>query len=333
MNKSSRAFWRAVTRFSFEYSAKIIGRGRPGVTRLAPPLSGSKDSLSFVAANHHQKQDLANQCESAIIICDPTVDRKLMLRRRTTIIVTETPRELFAEISAALFEDRPAALIHKSAVISANSRIGRRVSVGANSVLDGAVIGDGCEIGPNCHIAAGVVIGNGVRIKAGAVIGGDGFGYIRTSANRIINMPHIGKVIIEDNVHVGAHATIDRGSLVDTFIGCDSKLDNFVHVSHNAHVGARCLLTAHVVICGSAWLEDDCYCGPSAVIEDGLFVGRGAKIGTGSCVKRSVPSGEVWLGNPAQEIESFMRKDAAVRRLLPPRRVMPGVCGGEPSSP
>ena len=317
MSKKSQVLWGAIARLCKASDAKIFGSRRPNITTLASASSGSEGALSFIASNRHDRQSLADRCNSSVIICDPAVEKAAMLGRRATIIVTEKPRELFLEICGAIFPKPSINSIHESAVIYRGSTIGLNVALGAHSVIDGAVVGDGTEIGAHCYIGSSVVIGRGVRIKAGSVIGGDGFGYVRTAGDRIVNMPHIGRVIIEDNVHVGSNSTIDRGSLVDTVIGPDSKLDNLVHISHNVRIGARCLLAAHVVICGSARLEDDCYCGPSSVVEYGLSVGIGAVVGSGSCVKRNVPNGEVWLGNPAIKLEAFYRRDAAIRRLLP----------------
>jgi UDP-3-O-[3-hydroxymyristoyl] glucosamine N-acyltransferase len=153
-------------------------------------------------------------------------------------------------------------------------------------------------------------------LKAGAIIGGDGFGYLsdRTGHHRI---PHVGACILEDEVEVGSHSCIDRGSIDDTVVGRGTKLDNLVHVGHNVHIGERCLIMAGVGIAGSTRIGNDVILAGHVGVTDHLVIGDGARIGAKSALFGDVPSGAAFSGNPARPHRQFLRAQAAMYRLVP----------------
>ena len=137
-------------------------------------------------------------------------------------------------------------------------------------------------------------------VGEGTVIGGPGFGWYGKPPRRF---PHIGGIVFGEGVEVGANSTIDRGSLGDTIIGDNVKIDNGVHVGHNARVGARSLLTAHCVVGGSAEIGEDCWIGLGAQIKNQIRIGSGVTVGMGAIVLRDVPHGQTVVGNPARVLE------------------------------
>jgi UDP-3-O-[3-hydroxymyristoyl] glucosamine N-acyltransferase len=212
----------------------------------------------------------------------------------------------------AVIED--GAVICPGAVIGAGAGIGRGTVVGAN-----AVVGRGCQIGRNCDIGpcvsvSNALIGNGVTLHAGVRIGQDGFGFV-PGASGLEKMPHIGRVIIQDNVEVGANTTIDRGMLDDTIIGEGTKIDNLVQIAHNVRIGRNCVIAALCGISGSVTLGDWVMLGGGAGLADHVTVGDKAQVAAQSGVMNDIPGGEKWAGAPAQPIRDFFREVSAIRSL------------------
>jgi UDP-3-O-[3-hydroxymyristoyl] glucosamine N-acyltransferase len=145
-----------------------------------------------------------------------------------------------------------------------------------------------------------VVMGNKCRVKAGAVIGGDGFGFERDEHNVPVRIPHIGGVVMGDNVEVGANTVIARGTVADTVIGDHVKLDDHVFVAHNVRIGARTLVVAGAVLCGSSKIGEDCWIGASACVKEHVKIGDGAMVGMGAMVLKDVEPKSVVIGNPSR---------------------------------
>lgn len=148
-----------------------------------------------------------------------------------------------------------------------------------------------------------VTLGERVRVGPGAAIGFSGFGYERNEKGAYEHFPHLGRVIIGDDVDIGANTCIDRGSLGDTVIGDGTKIDNLVHIAHNAQIGKNCIIVAHSCISGSARIGDGAWIAPHGCVRDGITVGEGATVGMGSVVTKDVPPGVVVVGIPARRLE------------------------------
>jgi UDP-3-O-[3-hydroxymyristoyl] glucosamine N-acyltransferase len=198
-------------------------------------------------------------------------------------------------------------------VIGPGAKVGRGTIIGAN-----AVIGPGVSIGRDCRIGANVTVlfallGDRVRVLSGAVIGESGFG-VAGAANAVMDVPQLGRVIIQDDVTVGASTCIDRGAWDDTVVGEGTKIDNLVQIAHNVRLGRFCLLAAHTGISGSVTVGDGAVFGGRAGIADHLEIGAGARIAAAAGVMKSVPPGEMWVGSPARPIRRFMRETAWLAR-------------------
>lgn len=197
----------------------------------------------------------------------------------TQIVVTIDPRLAFAVLGCAICPQSPAR-VHPTAVIY------------------------------DC-----VTLGERVDIRAGAVIGAPGFGYVRTPSGVLHPFPQIGRVLLEDDVSIGAGTTIDRGALADTVIRRGVKIDNLVHVAHGVHIGEHTLIVAGAEISGSVKIGRCCQIGPNACIREGLTVGDGAQVGIGAVVVRDVAPGEIVVGNPAEPMAVFLERRERLRMV------------------
>jgi UDP-3-O-[3-hydroxymyristoyl] glucosamine N-acyltransferase len=214
-----------------------------------------------------------------------------------------------------------------------NSIIGKDVSIGDFAYIsDNVVIGDGTIIYPNVYIGYDVKIGsnciiypnvsiydrteigNNVIIHSGAVIGSDGFGYIEKEKKRV-KIPQIGKVVIKDNVEIGANTTIDRGTIGETFIDEGTKIDNLVQIAHNVRIGKDCVIVAQVGIAGSTKIGDRVIIAGQVGIVDHINIGNDCIILAQSGVTKDIKNGSIVCGSPAIERNKFMKERVLISRL------------------
>lgn len=213
---------------------------------------------------------------------------------------------------SALLEE--GATVEPGAVIGAEARIGRGTTIAAGAVIGYRVhIGRDSFIGPGVHVTHALV-GDRVILHAGVAVGQDGFGFAM-GAKGHLKVPQIGRVIIQDDVEIGANSTIDRGTLSDTIIGEGTKIDNLVQVGHNVVIGRHCVIVAQCALAGSAELGDFVVMGGQAGVLGHLKVGHGAQIAGSSHVREDVPAGERWGGTPAKPVRNWFREITALKRL------------------
>ena len=193
-----------------------------------------------------------------------------------------------------------------------NVLLGKNVIIGDNTVIGhNTIIESNVKIGSNCNIGSNVIIkysliGKNVRIMDGSIIGKKGFGFF-PQENRNIRYPHIGLVIIDDNVEIGCNNTIDRGSISNTSIGKNTFLDNQVHIAHNVEIGKNCIITAQVGFAGSSKVGDRVLIGGQAGISGHLKIGNNVQIGGGSGVIKNIPDNTKVMGYPAKNIRDFLK--------------------------
>jgi len=214
----------------------------------------------------------------------------------------------------------PAARLEPGVVIDAFAVIGPRAEIGAATIIGPhAVIGPDVRIGRNGSIGAGVsvlaaLIGDRVIIHPGVRIGQDGFGFAMGPKGHR-KAPQIGRVIIQDDVEIGANTTIDRGANRDTIVGEGTKIDNLVQIGHNVVVGRHCVIVAQSGIAGSTAFEDFVALGGQAGVAGHLRIGAGAQIAARAAVMRDIPAGEQWAGVPATSAREAFRMYAALKKL------------------
>jgi UDP-3-O-[3-hydroxymyristoyl] glucosamine N-acyltransferase len=250
----------------------------------------------------------------------------------TPLLIAARPGDAFAEAGRALF---PAAL--RPAAWHAAGGVSPRASVAANAVLEdgvvvedfalvgagaaigrGTVVGAGAAVGPNCRIGRDcrigpravvqhALIGNGVVLHPGVAIGQDGFGYA-AGREGIAKVVQVGRVIVQDGVEIGANTTIDRGSVRDTVIGENTKIDNQVQVGHNVRIGRNCIIVAQVALAGSVTLGDGVQIGGQTVVNNHAVIGDGARIAAISSVAGDIAAGATVGGSPAKPVRDWFRE-------------------------
>jgi UDP-3-O-[3-hydroxymyristoyl] glucosamine N-acyltransferase len=296
---------------------------------VAPLEAAGPEDISFLENRKYLEAFFRSHAGAAF------VDEKTAERGPPgmALLVTGEPYKAYALAAQAFYpaapitaRRAPSAIIDPMAVVPADceigpnvvieraARLGRHCRVGANTVIAAGVeIGDDCRIGANvtlshCLIGARVVLHPGVRI------GQDGFGFA-PGPKAPIKVPQLGRVVIGDDVDIGANTTIDRGSGHDTVIGSGSMIDNLVQIGHNVVIGRCCILAGQVGISGSTKLDDFVMVGGQGGLAGHLHIGKGARIAAKSGLMRDVPAGETVCGSPAVALTDFMRQTAVLQRL------------------
>lgn len=318
--------------------------GRAVVTTLAPASAPVTGSLVFIESARNVALDALGLCSAVI----GPADLAGLLPEGPVHLAANAPRHAFQDIALALFADSigdavaiadPATALHPSsgATVSPTARledgvilapgavIGDDVEIGAGTIVGAnAVIARGCRIGRNGHIGAGAslqyaLLGDRVQILPGAAIGQDGFGYV-PRADGLRKMPQLGRVVIQDDVEIGANTAIDRGTLGDTVIGQGTKIDNLVQIAHNVRIGMHTVIAGHCGISGSVTIGDQCMLGGGVGVADQIVIGDRVQIAGGAGVMDNIPSGERWGGSPAKPARDALREVLALRRLANDRK-------------
>jgi UDP-3-O-[3-hydroxymyristoyl] glucosamine N-acyltransferase len=299
------------------------------IVDVAPLQTAGPDQLSFL--DNVKYLPALRATRAGAVFAHP--DKAAHAPPGLTLLLTRNPYRAYAIIAQAFYPEPPpvpgiapsavvdptaslgpGTAVEPNAVIGARAELGRNCLVGANAVIGrGCIIGNDARIGANASLSH-CILGDRVRIYPGARIGQDGFGFA-PDAEVPIKVPQLGRVIIGDDVEVGANSTIDRGAGPDTVIGSGTMIDNLVQIGHNVEIGRCCVLVAMCGISGSTRLGDYVMVGGQAGMTGHLTIGAGARIGAQSGVMRDIAPGEAMLGSPAQPIREEMRQVAMLKRL------------------
>jgi UDP-3-O-[3-hydroxymyristoyl] glucosamine N-acyltransferase len=312
-------------------------RGRPDlpITGVNALGDASAQEITFIADEAHSRRWAGARAGAAVVSADlepaghDPETRALIVVPNAALTVIEL-LQLFAPPTP-----QPGLGVHPSAFVHEGATLGSDVCIGPHvSIDDGATIGDRVALHAGVRIYPGVEIGDDSVLHCNAVIrercrlgrrvilhpnvsiGTDGFGFeLSSDGTRRVKVPHIGTVIIEDNVEIGAGSCVDRAKFGATVIGTGTKLDNLVQVAHNCHVGRDCVIAALTGIGGSTVVGDGVRIAGAVGIADHLSIGEGATIAAHSGVMKDIPPGETHLGSPSAEIRQALRQMAAIRKL------------------
>ncbi len=308
---------------------ELIGDPNILINSVASLESSNQNSISFF--NNPKYLDLLKITKAAIVI----TNAESLAFRKGSAIVSNNPYLYFAKVSRLLNPSKvPEKEISKSAMIHPTCKLGQNIFIGPNvvieqnvSIADGVavhagaiiesdnIIGDNSTIHPNVVIKTNTIIGRNCTIYAGSVIGSDGFGYAKDN-DKWFAIPQIGKVILGDNVDIGANSTIDRGTLDDTIISSGVKIDNLVQIGHNCVIGENTIIAGCVGIAGSAKIGKNCAIGGAAMILGHLSIADNVIISPGSMITRSIKnSGTYTALMPFQDHAAWLKAAAKIKRL------------------
>jgi UDP-3-O-[3-hydroxymyristoyl] glucosamine N-acyltransferase len=331
-------------------AAAIDGQGAEAPPRrlmlhgIAPLATATGDQVTF-CLNNRKYLPMLEATQAAAVIVHPDMQDKVP--QTAVAIVAFDPMVAWARVAALFHPPSPVTPgVHGSAIVSPSARIdptteigplavvgdsvtiGPRGRVGAMAVIgDGVKIGRDVRIGPHASLSH-ALIGDRVYIYPGARIGQEGFGFAITP-DGFYSVPQLGRVVIEDDVEIGANTTVDRGAIEDTVIGAGTRIDNLVQIAHNVRIGRACVIVSQVGISGSTVLEDHVVLAGQAGITDHLRIGTGSRIGAKSGVMADVPPRSDMAGAPAQPAKTFFKEIATIRRWvrnggIPAAKIAPG---------
>ena len=315
-------------------ASRLIGDGRLEILRVASVTHAQSGDLVFVESARHLEMAMKSRA-SAVIVRESDAE----ITTNKPLLLNSNPRLAFATAAQLLYPKKeyavaihpaaavdprakiaPTTSVDAYAVIEANAVIGERCFIAAGCYVgEGVVIGDDCDIYPNVVIYAGTMIGRQVIVHAGAVLGSDGFGFVRDEkSGGYVKFPQVGRLVIGDYVEIGANCTIDRGALDETVIGPGTKLDNMVHVGHNCSVGANVVIAAQTGISGSSSVGDDCVLGGQVGMGDHAHLEAGVILGGQAGVlpnKTIRGKGVIFWGTPVKPVREYLKELATLTRL------------------
>ncbi len=313
----------------------LFGDSSITVTSVSSLQSATDQSLVFV--EDVQYLDAALGSSAAAVIVGEFVAGNLAASAQKPLLISPQPRLAFARAARLLRDSDRDHGIHPSAIVSASAELGKNVAIGARAILgehvkvgdettigpgsaigDNAVIGNYCRLDANVTVYPGAALGDRVIVQAGAVLGSEGFGYVRDSqTGRYEQSPQIGRLVIEDDVEIGANSTIDRGALDETRIRRGTKIDNLVQIGHNVQIGENVVIASQTGLSGSVTIEDNVVIGGQVGIGDHARVEAGAMLG-GQCgiLPKKVLRGKgvVFWGTPARPVREYLKELAFVSR-------------------
>ena len=317
--------------------ARLVGDGHLDVSGVASIESASSHDLVFVEDEKFLSAALQSKV-GAVIAPEFAASASAGL----PLLITDHPKLAFAraarmlrdgpDVAAEAGSVHPTAVMHPSASlgsgvsVEAHAVIGERAQIGAGSrvgagcvIAPGVKVGAACEIYPNVSIYPGTTMGDRVIVHAGAVLGSDGFGYVRDrKTGRYEKFPQVGRLVIEDDVEIGANATIDRGALDETRIRRGAKIDNLVHIGHNCQIGEDVVIAAQTGLSGSITIEKGAVLGGQVGIGEHACVGEGVMLGgqAGVLPKKILRGrGVAFWGTPAQPLRQYLKQLATLARL------------------
>lgn len=261
-------------------------------------------SLDWVNPRKEGKQDIAETSKANVLLVDDSIEySKCMYDKGKTLLYVSNPRNILGLIVHAFFVEKKVPNIHPSAIIHREAIIDSTAYIAAGCVVGKSIIGANTVLMANVVIYDDVTIGNNCLIQAGVVIGTDGLGCSRDKEGKLTKFPHIGGVVIGNDVEIGANTQIAKGSLSDTIIEDGCKMNGMCFIAHNCHLKKNVWITGNTMLCGSVNVGKNTTIFSSVIIRDQRTIGECVTIGMGAVVTKNIPDGETWIGNPAHKME------------------------------
>lgn len=280
------------------HAERLDGLPDGPISGFSPISAATPGSLSWMRA---QQLDWSG-IQAAAVIC--ARDFEIPQDTSVAFIPVSNPRLAFIRVLRAFAPEPRGEGIDPTARIGAGCKLGAGVSIGAYAVIgDNVSIGDGTEIRHHCVIADGTVIGEGCVIKSHGAIGEEGFGFEADEAGHPVHMPHLGRVVIGDDVYLGNFVTVIRGALGDTRIGNHVKIDDHVHVAHNVAIGDDTIITACAELSGGVDVGRNVWLAPNCSVVQKIKIGDDAFIAIGAVVTKDIEANQVAMGSPARSIK------------------------------
>jgi len=318
--------------------ARIVGADLQGpgdivITRPAGVDDAVEGEICFIRSEKFAPNWTASRASAALVRRGVAVEP----RPRSAILIVDDADLAMVDLLTHISGDsntappgvHPSAVVDPTATIAPDATVGPLCVIGANSkigsgarLVASVTIGDGCSIGVGTILHPGTILynnstlGDRCLLHGNVVIGADGFGFRpNPDGSGHIKIPHIGSVVIGDEVEIGANSCVDRGIFGPTTVGDGTKIDNLVQVGHNCAIGRGCVICGHTGIGGSSKLGDGVTIGGKVGVPDNITIGAGATLGGGSLAHEDIPAGEVWIGVPAQPVREAMACHAVFRKL------------------
>lgn len=256
------------------------------IEKISTPYHADESSMIFISPERTDKHEMIKNTKAKVVICDNSIDFQAI--KDKIFICVKHPKYVFAKIGNALFVTRPSFTIHPTAIIHPEAKIAKNVHIGPYTYIGKCEIKANVVIHGNTYLYDNVTIHENVVIHAGCVIGADGLGHIRSNNSVYVTFPHIGGVVIEQNVSIGANSCIAKGALSDTVIKKNAVIDSFVQIGHNVLIEENVLILANVVVGGSSVIQQDVVLAIGAHICDYITVEKCAHIGPGAVIMNHV---------------------------------------------
>jgi len=278
------------------------------------PQTANESSITWIKDKNIKDSNYKTTIAS-VVVAHESLDISTFPLDQKCILLSRDPKLTFSLICQTHLLPRIEPLVHPSASINKDSEIHPSCHIGPNCIIGKAKLGKNCFLRGNVFIGDNVFLGSNITIEAGAVLGSDGFGYSRDSNQKLQPFPHLGCIIVQNDVYIGANSCIDRGSLGNTVIGKGTKIDNLVHIAHNVVIGDNVVVIANAMIAGSVEIGDNAWIAPSASILNQKSIGEGSTVGMGAVVLRDVANKSTVAGVPAHPIKEFVRIQRTLRKM------------------
>ena len=279
---------------------ELIGNPMKDVTKPSYLHTAKGDELTYCYLKSDERDlEAINKTKAGIIICQKNLRRKLeRINVTPTLILSEAPKYDFAKVLQEFF-------VKETPMISPLSYVAVNVKLGKN-----------VDIHPGVVVHDNTIIGNRVIVRSNAVLGTEGLDYGRNQRGELKRIPHMGHLIIEDDVDIGSNTIVQRGILRPTIIGKDTKIGPNCDIGHEVKIGEHCIITGMTLVAGATEIGDYTYIAPHSTIKNSIKIGSNVFVGIGSLVIHNVPDGTEVVGRPAIEIERFREHRKRLKELL-----------------